>query len=497
MKKEAEKIRSAAEWQGGDQYAGIDSYQKVELNPGTRLYTLANYMPSGEMKPCEYFFDKAALDKAGFDATQLNQGLQVSPKGGDDFAYYKAEVIQFEVKDRLQVETGKTAENTAYGQGGMTQYYMPAQHFQEAMEKGALKQVPFGESSQTLFLDNLSITRADSDMIDAKHDQLLLRRNLFCHQKAKLDAMEIIQNSPNPTDVVKAVDNLEKLNGNILQIKKKLSVSVKNIGPVHSPLYDSLNKELSAEIRYREMHPNALVLSNVKIKGEELRSIQEVFDKTNVNVVLDQRKGRVEEVSENLFHKMEEYKSEREWNEINVPAQGLTDVMNINRINQESRELMQATELRPRDYSQVDTIAFQGQDGKMVECKLSDHFTEDSVKKIQQSRNGEMTELLQMKDGRSAKLHLEGNSAKLFLSKDKQQLEQQVSQLPLDDVGKSSLLAGGAVMCRNALIKVDGELGAIVPAPRGPQVGCMGNMCGVSKTVHHKPKVAKKKGFSM
>lgn len=481
MKKEAEKIRSAAEWQGGDQYAGIDSYEKVELNAGTRLYTLANYMPSGELKPCEYFFDKEALDKVSFDATQLNQGLQISPKGAEDFAYYKAEVIQFEVKDKLQVETGKTAENTAYGQGGMTQYYMPAKHFQEAMEKGALKQVPFGESSQTLFLDNLSITRADSDMIDAKHDQLLLRRNLFCHQKAKLDAMEIMQNSPNAQDVVKAVENLEKLNGNISRIRKDLSDSVKDIGPVHSPLYDSLNKELSAEIRYREMHPNALVLSNVKIKGEELHSTQVVFDKTNVNVVLDQGKGRAEEVSENLFHKMEEYKSEKEWNEINVPAQGLTDVMNINQINQESKELMQATELRHRDFSKVETLAFQGTDGRLLEYKLSDHFTEESVKKIQCCTNGAMTEPLQMKDGRVAKLYLEGNKAQLFLSKDKEQLKQQVDNMPLEQHAKASLLAGDSVMCKNVMVKIDNDLSAIVPAHCASYPSCNATMCKVKQ----------------
>lgn len=481
MKKEAEKIRSAAEWQGGDQYAGIDSYEKVELNAGTRLYTLANYMPSGELKPCEYFFDKAALDKVGFDATQLNQGLQISPKGAEDFAYYKAEVIQFEVKDRLQVETGKTVENTAYGQGGMTQYYMPAQHFQEAMEKGTLKQVPFGESSQTLLLDNMSISKTEFNDVKAKQKQLLLRRNLFCHQKAKLDAFEIIQNSPSERHVLLAKKNLGKLNENISDLKLQLKQSIVKVGNVPSPLYDSLNSRLNAEIQYRESHENSLVLSNVKIKGEELRSSQVVFDKTNVNVVLDQGKGRAEEVSENLFHKMEEYKSEKEWNEINVPAQGLTDVMNINQINQESKELMQATELRHRDFSKVETLAFQGTDGRLLEYKLSDHFTEESVKKIQCCTNGAMTEPLQMKDGRVAKLYLEGNKAQLFLSKDKEQLKQQVDNMPLEQHAKASLLAGDSVMCKNVMVKIDNDLSAIVPAHCASYPSCNATMCKVKQ----------------
>lgn len=486
MKKEAEKLKSAAEWQGTDMYAGIDSYEKVDLKPGMRLYALVNNIPSGEVPTCEYFFDKSALDKVGFDATQLNQGLQISPRtNGNDFAYYKAEVIQFEVKEQMQVETGKTAENTAYGQGGMTQYYMPAQHFKEAMEKGVLRQVPFGNSSQVLFLDNLAVSKAESDMIDDKHDQLLLRRNLFCHQKAKLDTLDIIQNSPSPTDVVKAVENLEKLNGNILKIKKKISESVQHIGPVHSPLYDSLNKQLTIEIKYREMHPDALVLSNVKLKGEESRTTQEVLDKNNLNVVIDNGRSKVDEVSENLFKKMDDYKPENKWNDIDVKAQGLEEVMNINQINQESKELMQATELRHRDFSKVDTLAFQGTDGRLLEYKLSDHFTEESVKKIQCCTNGAMTEPLQMKDGRVAKLYLEGNKAQLFLSKDKEQLKQQVDNMPLEQHAKASLLAGDSVMCKNVMVKIDNDLSAIVPAHCASYPSCNATMYKVKQRTNN------------
>lgn len=500
MKKDAEKIKSAAEWQGTDRYAGIDSYEKIELKAGTQVCALISYDKEGKMKPCEYLFPKEQLDQVGNDATQLSEKLQVRPfidsmlKSGS----YRSEVAMFELKRDLVVEGGKIAENTSYGEGGLTQYYIPATKFSNYLEDGTLKHAKFGKSSEVLLLDHLSLSEKQCKEIVSKQNQLLMRRNLFCHQKAKLDAIDIIQNSPNSTDVVKAVENLEKLNGHIFQIKKDLSDSVKAIGPVRSPLYDSLNKQLAVEIKYREMHPDTLVLSNVKLKGEESRTTQEIFDKSNLNVVvIDHRQSKVEEISENLFNKMNGYKPEKEWNDIDVKAQGLGEVMNINQINQQSKTLMQATELRIRDFSQVETIALQGSDGKMMECALASHFTEASVQKIQQGTNGELTEALEMKDGRLAKLYMEGNRAQLFLSKDRVEMEQQVNHLPIEQSDKKLLLAGGAVMCNNMLMKIDGELNAIVPAPRGPMAGCAANMCVAPTVVKHHTKPKKRKGMSV
>lgn len=487
MKKDAEKIKSAAEWQGTDRYAGIDSYEKIELKAGTQVCALISYDKEGKMKPCEYLFPKEQLDQVGNDATQLSEKLQVRPfidsmlKSGS----YRSEVAMFELKRDLVVEGGKIAENTSYGEGGLTQYYIPVTKFSNYLEDGTLKHAKFGKSSEVLLLDHLSLSEKQCKEIVSKQNQLLMRRNLFCHQKAKLDAIDIIQNSPNSTDVVKAVENLEKLNGHIFQIKKDLIDSVKAIGPVRSPLYDSLNKQLAVEIKYREMHPDALVLSNVKLKGEESRTTHEVLDKNNLNVVIDNGRSKVDEVSENLFNKMDGYKPEKEWNDIDVKAQGLEEVMNINQINQESKELMQATELRHRDFSKVETLAFQGTDGRLLEYKLSDHFTEESVKKIQCCTNGAMTEPLQMKDGRVAKLYLEGNKAQLFLSKDKEQLKQQVDNMPLEQHAKASLLAGDSVMCKNVMVKIDNDLSAIVPAHCASYPSCNATMCKVKQRTNN------------
>lgn len=106
MKKDAEKIKSAAEWQGTDRYAGIDSYEKIELKAGTQVCALISYDKEGKMKPCEYLFPKEQLDQVGNDATQLSEKLQVRPfidsmlKSGS----YRSEVAMFELKRDLVVE---------------------------------------------------------------------------------------------------------------------------------------------------------------------------------------------------------------------------------------------------------------------------------------------------------------------------------------------------------------------------------------------------------
>ena len=60
-----EKIKTASEWQGGDLYSGIDSYEKIKLEAGTELYALIAYNKAGKMNTCEYFFPKNELEMAG------------------------------------------------------------------------------------------------------------------------------------------------------------------------------------------------------------------------------------------------------------------------------------------------------------------------------------------------------------------------------------------------------------------------------------------------
>lgn len=480
MKNEAEQLNSASEWQGSDRYAGIDTYEKVQLKAGTEICALASYSPSGEMNPCEYLFPREELNQIENDSIRLNRGLQIAPwnKPLTEFCSYRSEVVMFALQKDLVLETGKVAENTAYGEGGMTQYYMPKTQFSDCLKNGDLKQVRFGESSKVLLLENSSISITEYEDIVKHNDQLLLRRNLFCHQKAKLDTLEIIQNSPDPESVKKAEDNLKKLNADIADLKQTLKDSIKEIGPVASPLYDSLNKQLSTEIAYRENHPDHLVLNNVVTKRKELSVTDTVLGNSSVNVVVSSEKSRAEEIGENLFRKIDGYKEGSDGNPIDVKRQGLWDVMNINRINQESREMMQTTALRQRDYSQVQTLAFQGRDGTFKECKLSDYFTEASVAKIQNTRNGQLTDLLEMKDGTKAKLYIEGNKAQLYLPQKEEVLVKQVDKLPMDHSQKKALLAGSCMMG----MRIDRELNAIVRGNSVPQV-TPAKVCHVKRTV--------------
>ena len=40
MTKDTAKYKTAAEWQGGDNYPGIDAYEKVQLKAGSKIYAL-------------------------------------------------------------------------------------------------------------------------------------------------------------------------------------------------------------------------------------------------------------------------------------------------------------------------------------------------------------------------------------------------------------------------------------------------------------------------
>ena len=125
---------------------------------------------------------------------------------------------------------------------------------------------------------------------------------------------------------------------------------------------------------------------------------------------------------------------------------------------------MRSVDLRQRDYSQLQTLAIQGTDGKCQEFRVADHFTEDSVRKLQNCRNGTLSEPLEMKGGTMAKLYVEGNKAQLYLAKDKEFLSKQIDKLGLDDAGKSVLKAGGGVSTKHGYLKADKDLNVLVPA---------------------------------
>ena len=460
-----EKIKSASEWQGGDLYAGIDSYEKIKLKAGTELYALIAYNKAGKMNTCEYFFPKNELGMAEEDATKLSRMLQIAPWENPETkeCSYKKELIVFKLKSETEVETGKTAENTAYGEGGMTQYYIPSEG---KTFNDILTMSKFGDGGNSKILSNNKMKKEDYGYVMERLSQLQLRRNLFCAQKAKLDTIDIIQNSVKKDDVDLAQKNLTKLDKDIFEFSRKIKESIEVIGKVPSPLYDSLNKQLAEEIKLREGKEDVLVLGNAKVEQSFKETSEVVLGNASLNVVtLEEDKAQA--VAQNLFKKIDEYDPEKNWNDIDVKNQGLVDVMNINRINKECQKVMAEEALRPRDFQSLERIALPTSDGKAKEYRLSELFDEKSVQKIRSAQNGQLTEPLQMKNGQTAKLMMLGNKAHLFLGQPKENLAPTLDKMSLGDTERKRLLKGETIAHNQTHVKLDKDLNCVVAGTAG------------------------------
>ncbi|MBP5481978.1 MAG: hypothetical protein J6Y22_09525, partial [Paludibacteraceae bacterium] len=453
-----ENIKSASEWQGTDKYPGIDSYEKVVLKAGTELCALVSYK-NGEMCPCAYLFPKNALEIVKDDDVLLNRMLQIAPwkKSGTEECSYRNEIAMFTLKSDLEVETGKTSENTAYGMGGMTQYYIPEQRFITLFndKENGLERTQFENGSSAKILNNNIIAIEEYERIMKQESQLQMRRNLFCTQRAKLDTMDIIRNSPRQEDVELAKKNLKKLGKNISELSRNIKNSINQIGKVPSPLYDELNRRLAAEIKCREKGDNVLVLGNVKTELSSKKTADIVLERTNLSVVSVVAPDNVEAVAQNLFKKIDDYDESKRRNDIDVKEQNLMDVMNINRINKECQKVMADLDLNPRDFQAIERIALPTTDGKQKEYRLDDLFTETAVKKIRSAQNGKLTEPLAMKDGHIAKLMMMGDKAHLFLAQPKEKLNNVLDKMSLDDTERKRLLNGETIAYKQSHVKLD------------------------------------------
>ena len=494
-----ENLKTASEWQGTDKYAGIDSYEKVVLKAGTELCALVSYK-DGEMCPCAYLFPKNALEIVKDDDVLLNRMLQIAPwqNGTTKECSYRNEVALFKLKRNVEFETGKTAENTAYGMGGMTQYYIPEQKFIPLIKDNeyGIERISFENGNIAKFLSNNQIEKKEFDTIADRLAQLQLRRNLFCTQRAKLDTMDIIQNSPRQEDVELAIWNLKKLDGKIDQLHVDIRDSVEEIGKVPSPLYDSLNKQLAAEIKIREGKENVLVLGNAKVEQASNLTTAAVLDKANLNVVTVVETDKAESIAQNLFKKIDGYDESKPWNDIDVKGQDLVDVMNINRINKECQKVMAEKSLRPCDFHALERLVLPTSDGKSKEYRIDELFDEKSVETIRSAQNGRLTEPLQMKNGQVAKLMMMGDKAHLFLAQPKECLNATLDKMGLDDKERKRLLNGETIAHKQTHVKLDKELNCVVAGATGR----LSTPKGTQTQAMDSPKVnrpKKRRGLSM
>ena len=95
MKKDTAKYKTAAEWQGGDNYPGIDAYEKVRLKAGSKIYALI-FRNKGSFDTPAYFFNKEAMEGIGNDSISLNERLQIKPfcPPGENFGILFADVFR-------------------------------------------------------------------------------------------------------------------------------------------------------------------------------------------------------------------------------------------------------------------------------------------------------------------------------------------------------------------------------------------------------------------
>ena len=94
MEKDTAKYKTAAEWQGGDNYPGIDAYEKVQLKAGSKIYAII-YRDKGSFKTPAYFFNQKATEGIGNDSISLNERLQIKPfcPPGENFGILFADVF--------------------------------------------------------------------------------------------------------------------------------------------------------------------------------------------------------------------------------------------------------------------------------------------------------------------------------------------------------------------------------------------------------------------
>ena len=395
--------------------------------------------------------------------------LQIAPhKSRDTEEYtYRNEVVMFKLGKDIKVEMGKTEENTAYGMGGMVQCYIPEKHFTTLLDEKSLVLTDFKDGNKSIFLDNNKIEKSEYDLIKLRHKQLQMRRNLFCTQRAKLDTLDVLQNSPRQEDVELAKKNLKKLEKNISELSRNIKNSINQIGKVPSPLYDDLNRRLAAEIKCRESGENVLVLGNVKTEISSKKTADNVLERANLNVVTVVDVDKAESVAQNLFKKIDGYDESKPRNDIDVKGQDLVDVMNINRINKECKKVMAEQELQPRNFQVLERIALPTTDGKQKEYRLDELFTEAAVQKIRSAQNGKLTEPLTMKDGHTAKLLMMGDKANLFLAQPKESLNATLDKMGLDDTERKRLLSGETIAYKQSHAKLDKDLNCIVSGAVG------------------------------
>lgn len=452
-------LRDASSKQGGDRYPGIDTYESIRLEKGTKICALVAYFEDGVMKPNEFFFPQKAVSIADGKAKKLCEGLQISPwRNPQNGKYlYKNRVATFTVIQDFETEySPKTSENSCYGEGGIIQYHIPLDKAKKYLKK---------EADDTLLTDE-EITEDEYELIMEKREQILLKRNLFSYLKQKVDTLDIIQNTQDDKLLNEALRNLDTINLHIDNLIMDLAFSQEQIGDIVSMKYDKMIALLLDELEIREQE-DTLLISNVNI-GKELEELSHtITETTDFNLITSHSLNIVESIEKNLTTKIVE--SERkmrrgEMPDIDIGKQRLHDIINIHRFNLQCFSNIEDNGVKRRDFLPITKLIMQNKNGEKREYKIEEFFTNSSVAEMKGTYNGEMTPALCHKEsGTLMKFLMRGNKPQLYIGQSKEKLPLLLDHLCLDASQKETLLSGKEIMINHKPYHIDSDLNTLVP----------------------------------
>ncbi len=119
----------ASSWQGKGYYTGVDNWKNINLNDGKLIV-------GGLPGQSNYYTTISGLNRSGFDAAKLFEGLQVMKHS--EFGY-RGYVGIYKVTGKTQAAFGTTYANKQFGSGGLPQIFIKDYSKLKLIEKIPLK----------------------------------------------------------------------------------------------------------------------------------------------------------------------------------------------------------------------------------------------------------------------------------------------------------------------------------------------------------------------
>ncbi|WP_019640574.1 hypothetical protein [Paenibacillus fonticola] len=240
--------KEAVAWQGYDDFPGIDQYKDTIIKAGTELVKL-------EPSRSGYFTTREvyeSLRKEGkVSAIEMSEGLQVAPWMNPRTNQYEyRSKVSFTVleHDIVAAYGEQTLANQEYGEGKFVQIYIAGYDGvnRENNESFGLKEIGSEELS-----DNV-ISKQEWGIIQDKHEQHLLKRDLFCYQKCKDDLSALMYETSDASVRDFCETQLQEINSCISEYTEDIEQSNEIIGLLNAPTYDEKNSYLNSKTIYRE-----------------------------------------------------------------------------------------------------------------------------------------------------------------------------------------------------------------------------------------------------